>query len=173
MYLRRHWCHLCHHQAQATAWLSDGLLLLMARRLRGELRAGCRPGQRAGPHHQQQRILPIRTHPNRRGSGTHRRAASLSSSPGRPDTSLDQTHIFAAPIRLGCLRISPPSVTLLRVSVQDEPSPRSAEPVEYETPAEAWVAQRKLKVTRPHLLLLLLLLLVLRSFGLPSWFGHR
>ena len=84
-------------------------------------------------------------------------ALSLSSSPGQPDTSLDQTHIFAAPIRLGCLLISQPSVTLLRVAAQDEPSPRSAEPVEYETPAEAWVAQRKLKVTQPRPRLLLLL----------------
>ena len=76
-------------------------------------------------------------------------ALSLSSSIDRPDTSLDQAHISAAPIRLGCLLISQPSVTLLRVAAQDEPSPRSAEPVEYETPADAWVAQRKLKVTQP------------------------
>ena len=48
-------------------------------------------------------------------------------------------------------------MTLLRVAAQDEPSPRSAEPVEYETPAEAWVAQRKLKVTQPRPRLLLLL----------------
>ena len=84
-------------------------------------------------------------------------ALSLSSSPGQPDTSLDQARISAASIRLGCLLISQLSVTLLRVSVQDEPSPRSAEPVEYETPAEAWVAQRKLKVTQPRPRLLLLL----------------
>ena len=85
------------------------------------------------------------------------RIISLPSSIDRPDTSLDQTHISAPAIRLGCLRISEPSVTLLRVAAQDEPSPRSAEPVEYETPAEAWVAQRKLKVTQPRPRLLLLL----------------
>ena len=54
-------------------------------------------------------------------------------------------------------------MTLLRVSVQDEPSPRSAEPVEYETPAEAWVAQRKLKVTQPRPRLLLLFAVIVWS----------